>query len=544
MSRASTRAAVVPPVALALLLAVVACGGGGSSPCAEESCREGSETCCPGAAPGIWNPRLEICNCGVEADADDDGVLPDGEDVLPEDGATGSDADAEADAEADGGGGAGTCTSPVLLACGDTLADESTAGADSSLSVYVGCGSTREETGPERVYRLRTTTAQGVTITMTPTAGQDNDIFVLADSCLEESCLVDSVAGVGGETETVEFAAEPAADYYLVVDGLDGATGSFDITVTCGPPEDCENGVDDDADTLVDCCDPACSGATICRETCNGLDDDCDDDVDDGITCTGCTRQENGGHVYQFCTTASAWTAAQGACQGMGYRLAAVGSSAENTWIDSTAAAAAPERWWLGGIQGSAAGCAEPAGCWGWENGEAWSFVNWATGEPNEYVAGEDCLNIRYAGDDHWNDEPCTRAGPYVCEQDCFPQTYGGHAYLFCTGSLDWAAARDACSADGYHLVTVDDAAEDTWLGTTANALRSTTWWIGLSDRDVEGTWVWVSGTSSFRNWCPLQPDDHLGNQDCACLLFGCALPLNWDDSLCDNRMPYVCERP
>ena len=230
----------------------------------------------------------------------------------------------------------------------------------------------------------------------------------------------------------------------------------------------------------------------------------------------------------------------------MGYSLAAIGAAAEDTWLDTTAGTMVASAWWVGGVQGSEPGCVEPAGCWGWDNGEAWSYVNWYPGEPNEYLgASEDCIEINnVAATVGWVDNACSLTVPFVCEQDCFSETYGGHAYLFCTGARDWAAARDACSAHGYHLVTVDDAAEDAWLGTTATGYRAARWWMGISDQATEGTWVWVSGSSAFRNWCAGQPDNNLGNQDCGAILHSCARPLNWDDERCDMRMPYVCERP
>ena len=39
--------------------------------------------------------------------------------------------------------------------------------------------------------------------------------------------------------------------------------------------------------------------------------------------------------------------------------------------------------------------------------------------------------------------------------------------------------------------------------------LRERFKWIGLTDKDAEGNWKWVSGeTSSYRNWSGPQPDN------------------------------------
>jgi len=47
-------------------------------------------------------------------------------------------------------------------------------------------------------------------------------------------------------------------------------------------PEDCSNGIDDDADRLIDCADPECVGAVVCRaEVCdNGVDDNANGQID------------------------------------------------------------------------------------------------------------------------------------------------------------------------------------------------------------------------------------------------------------------------
>ena len=46
-------------------------------------------------------------------------------------------------------------------------------------------------------------------------------------------------------------------------------------------PDSCSNGVDDDGDGAIDCCDSDCIGDPDCNEICdNGIDDDCDGLID------------------------------------------------------------------------------------------------------------------------------------------------------------------------------------------------------------------------------------------------------------------------
>ena len=75
-----------------------------------------------------------------------------------------------------------------------------------------------------------------------------------------------------------------------------------------------------------------------------------------------------------------------------------------------------------------------------------------------------------------------------------------GHGYkkIRCD-SLD--EARDRAAAQGAHLVAINDAAEQQWLlGLFGNHL----YWIGLSDAENEGEWVWQNGEPlTYTNWGP-----------------------------------------
>ena len=80
-----------------------------------------------------------------------------------------------------------------------------------------------------------------------------------------------------------------------------------------------------------------------------------------------------------------------------------------------------------------------------------------------------------------------------------------GHLYyLLSTNS--WTLSEAEAVSLGGHLVTINDAAEQAWVYSTFGANEL---WIGLTDRDVEGTFQWVSGeTSTYRNWDPGEPNN------------------------------------
>ena len=75
-----------------------------------------------------------------------------------------------------------------------------------------------------------------------------------------------------------------------------------------------------------------------------------------------------------------------------------------------------------------------------------------------------------------------------------------GHAYkrIPCE-SRDAAVAQ--ATEEKAHLVTINDAAEQTWL---AAVFGHEFYWIGLSDAEKEGTWQWDNGEPvTYENWLP-----------------------------------------
>jgi len=98
----------------------------------------------------------------------------------------------------------------------------STAGASSLISLY-SC-SYWDESGPERVHVITTTGTGDIMATLTDlTVDVDLDVFIL-DACGPLSCVA------AGDTEAV-YEDAPPGTYYIVVDGYDGASGSYTLTV-------------------------------------------------------------------------------------------------------------------------------------------------------------------------------------------------------------------------------------------------------------------------------------------------------------------------
>jgi hypothetical protein len=90
----------------------------------------------------------------------------------------------------------------------------------------------------------------------------------------------------------------------------------------------------------------------------------------------------------------------------------------------------------------------------------------------------------------------------------------------------------------GATLVTIDDGSENGFVRQQADAAGGGDWWTGMNDRDDEGEWEWVSGSSAgYRNWGDREPNN-FANEDC-----GSMRPdARWNDSDCGSALRFACE--
>jgi hypothetical protein len=130
----------------------------------------------------------------------------------------------------------------------------------------------------------------------------------------------------------------------------------------------------------------------------------------------------------------------------------------------------------------------------------------------------------------------CSSAAMCKAETGCDLRASGGAAYLICrTATLSWPEAVAACKARGAEMVTVSSAEENAYL--TGLGVENT--WLGFTDAETEGTYVWASGVKSgYLNWGMAQPDDAGASEDCAQFL----ADGTWNDNNCTAKLGYVCE--
>ncbi len=111
---------------------------------------------------------------------------------------------------------------------------------------------------------------------------------------------------------------------------------------------------------------------------------------------------------------------------------------------------------------------------------------------------------------------------------------YNGKEYILTSKAQSWEQAQAEAQARGGNLVTINDAAEETWLKQTFGTTSAK--WIGLSDHITEGTFQWINGeTTTYRNWAPGRPNNDTaggtrpGGEDYAVMSWGTTK--QWNDS-------------
>jgi hypothetical protein len=81
------------------------------------------------------------------------------------------------------------------------------------------------------------------------------------------------------------------------------------------------------------------------------------------------------------------------------------------------------------------------------------------------------------------------------------------HYYATAMANNTWEQAEAEALLAGGHLVTINDAAEESWLRSTFDDAYN--YWIGFTDHQQEGAWGWASGEPvTYTNWAPSEPNN------------------------------------
>ena len=133
-------------------------------------------------------------------------------------------------------------------------------------------------------------------------------------------------------------------------------------------------------------------------------------------------------------------------------------------------------------------------------------------------------------------------AAPIACDMgdiNAFDDM-NGHCYMLFTTSERWTTSSLLCTTlpGNAHLVTITDDRESQFV---TMLLGSRDVWLGGNDMATPDNWEWVTGEPfNFANWDAGEPND--ANEHC--IRANGNRGGRWHDTTCDNRIPYICERP
>ncbi|MGF7138229.1 HYR domain-containing protein [Roseimarinus sediminis] len=133
------------------------------------------------------------------------------------------------------------------------------------------------------------------------------------------------------------------------------------------------------------------------------------------------------------------------------------------------------------------------------------------------------------------NDNCGTEAPPTSIPNHTFKGYYNGHTYFLSNSMVPPETAHANALAAGGYLATIADAQENQFISN----MHPDRIWIGYTDRDVEGSWRWITNEPvNYTNWSAGEPNN-AGNEDWAVINWSGP---TWNDWYYTQPAYYVIE--
>jgi hypothetical protein len=146
---------------------------------------------------------------------------------------------------------------------------------------------------------------------------------------------------------------------------------------------------------------------------------------------------------------------------------------------------------------------------WRWTNGDVlqvppyspWAFGSTPIGAERDAF---DCMEMELEPEDtigRWSDRSCDEVTPFICEdaplatnEECTVLETATKVFTICAAPLSYLEASARCEELGGQLARIDSADENAALSEAAAALALDAY-LGGTDADDEGLWVWPDGS-------------------------------------------------
>lgn len=104
---------------------------------------------------------------------------------------------------------------------------------------------------------------------------------------------------------------------------------------------------------------------------------------------------------------------------------------------------------------------------------------------------------------------------------------YNGHSYKVFDIGKTWKEAKTYCESQGGHLVTITDAAEQSFIEDLLNSGSKNSYWIGCKLNSANQM-SWMTGENmTYSNWASDEPDNYQRNQGYGLILRNAEALLN-----------------
>nr|XP_058961641.1 uncharacterized protein LOC131788567 [Pocillopora verrucosa] len=118
---------------------------------------------------------------------------------------------------------------------------------------------------------------------------------------------------------------------------------------------------------------------------------------------------------------------------------------------------------------------------------------------------------------------------------------YKGYCYRRISSCDSWGGSQAACATLGANLPSIHSQEENVYIQSLHGGDHS---WLGLSDRNTEGTFVWSDGSQfNFHYWASHQPNN-FHDEDCVHTLgFLANHKYKWNDVNCTDCHKFTCKK-
>uniref|UniRef100_A0A8C9YAS4 C-type lectin domain-containing protein n=1 Tax=Sander lucioperca TaxID=283035 RepID=A0A8C9YAS4_SANLU len=127
----------------------------------------------------------------------------------------------------------------------------------------------------------------------------------------------------------------------------------------------------------------------------------------------------------------------------------------------------------------------------------------------------------------------------HFCKDGC--KLFSNSFYYISSDKMNWKGSRQDCRNRGADLVVVNNEGEQAFI----NSFRRI-FWIGLTDKEEEGTWKWVDGLilNSTGFWKTGEPTGKFQGKEEDCVeTFFHAMISSWNDVDCAIQRHWICEK-